>query len=272
MDTFANAYVTGWTVSTDFPNTVTNLPVLGNGLTNNSIYGFFITTNAFLTQIVWNGTNAAIGYSAVFGGTNTEIDVGYGVAVDPAGNVFVCGASSSADFPVTTNNIPDITGWLRATNSGGSDAFVIAFGPNAGSVLYSGYLGGAGDDFGNGIAVDAVGSAYVVGQTLSANFPTNNARQAALNGPSDAFLAKIFMDPPWLDLSVNKGRVQVAWNSGLPFEPELPRIFRLESSTDLFSTNWAPVPQPLVLTNNRYAVTLDGTNRAQFFRLHAVHP
>ena len=240
-----------------------------NGLANNSTYFYPVTTNAFLTQITWNGTNAAIGYSAVFGGTNSGIDFGYGVAVDQAGNVFVCGTSSSTSFPVTTNNIPDISGCLRATNSGGSDAFVIAFSPNAASLLYSAYLGGAANDFAYGIAVDPMSNAYIVGQTLSVNFPTNNARQAALNGPSDAFLAKIIIDPPLLSLSASGGKVQIGWDSGLPFLPELPRIFKLESAASLVSTNWAPVPQSPVLANKRYAVTLDRTNQTQFFRLHA---
>ena len=139
VDAAGNAYVTGGTTSPNFPNTMTNLPGLGNGLTNNISRGYLVTTNAFLAQIIWNGTNAALGYSAVFGGTNFGIDAGYGVAVDPQGNVFVCGASSSASFPVL-----NATDTFAATNSGGFDAFVIAFATNASSVLYSGYLGGSG--------------------------------------------------------------------------------------------------------------------------------
>ena len=269
VDAAGNAYVTGGTTSPNFPNTATKVPGLANGLSNNIIYGYLVTTNAFLTQITWNGTNAAIGYSAVFGGTNLGIDVGYGVAVDPAGNVFVCGASSSTNFPTL-----NAAGGFAATNSGGFDAFVIAFGANASSVLYSGYLGGAVDDFGYGIAADPAGNAYIVGNTSSANFPTNNARQAALNGTTDAFLAKIVLadEPPSLSMSANGGLAQIAWNSSLPFEPELPRLFRLESSTNLISTNWTLVPQLPVLSNNRYAVTVNPTNGAQFFRLHAVRP
>ena len=58
-------------------------------------------------------------------------------------------------------------------------------------------------------------------------------------------------------------------NANAKFEPELPRLFRLESSTNLFSTNWVTVPQPLAVTNNRFAVTLNRTNKMQFFRLHS---
>ena len=185
-DGAGNAYVTGWTVSTNFPNTLTNVAGLYNGLTNNFVFGIPATTNAFLTQVMWTGSNAAIGYSTVFGGTNFGIDVGYGVTVDPAGNVFVVGASSTTNFPAV--NTP---GLCSPTNAGGSDAFIIAFNTNASAILYSGYLGGSADDFGYGIAVDSLTNTYIAGQTASPNFPTFFPHQSSLNGPSDAFLAKI---------------------------------------------------------------------------------
>ena len=250
--------MTGGTASPNFPDTATSVPGLFNELTNN-LNGLILTTNAFLVKI--NPTGSLV-YSAVFGGF--AVDTGYGVAVDPLGDAFVVGATSSTNFPTM-----NASGLLAATNSGGSDVFVTAFSADGSALLYSLYLGGAANDYGYGIAVDTFSNAYVVGQTLSANFPTNNALHAALNGPSDAFLAKIFLDPPSLVLSAGGGHVQVAWNSGLPFEPELPRLFKLESSTNLFSTNWVVMPQPPVLASNYYTVTLNPTNKLQFFRLHA---
>ncbi len=186
VDGAGNAYVTGWTVSTNFPNTLTNVAGLYNGLTNNTGFAVPAITNAFLTQVTWTGSNAAIGFSTAFGGTNFGIDVGYGVTVDSAGDVFVVGAASTTNFPAF--NTP---GLFATTNAGGSDAFVIAFSTNASAVLYSGYLGGSGNDYGYGIAVDSLTNAYMVGQTASPNFPTFFPRQSSLNGPSDAFLAKI---------------------------------------------------------------------------------
>ena len=182
-DAAGDAYVIGSTASSLFTNTVsTNIIV--NHLTNNLNLFFPVTTNIFLTEINSNGT--AILNSAVFGGN--QMDLGYGLALDPAGNIFVVGTTISTNFPVTTNNL---FGFLRATNSGGSDVFVTAFASNFSSVLYSAYLGGSANDYGYGIAVDQLGNAYVVGQTLSTNFPTLNARQTRRNGTNDAFLAEI---------------------------------------------------------------------------------
>ena len=183
VDGAGNAYVTGGTTSPNFPNTATNVPGLFNELTNN-LSGFIITTNTFLAKLGPNGTN--ILYSAVFGGFAG--DTGYGVAVDPAGEAFVTGAASSTNFP-TLNAL----GLLATTNSGGDDVFVTAFNTNGTALLYSVELGGANNDIGYGLALDPLGNAYIVGQTFSSNFRTNNALHAALNGPSDAFLAKIIL-------------------------------------------------------------------------------
>jgi hypothetical protein len=87
---------------------------------------------------------------------------------------------------------------VRATNSGGNDAFVAVFDMNSFAPVYSAFLGGVNDDFGYGIAVDPLGNAYIVGQTLSPNFPTLNARQTTFTGTNDAFLARIILtvQPP----------------------------------------------------------------------------
>ena len=104
-----------------------------------------LTTNAFLAKLDSKGTSLV--YSAVFGGFG--LDIGYGVAVDPAGEAFVVGTTSSTNFPTLNTS-----GLLAATNSGGSDVFVTAFNTNGTALLYSVYLGGANNDFGYGIAVD----------------------------------------------------------------------------------------------------------------------
>ena len=259
-DALGNAYVVGSTTSSNFPslNTVgTNL--LTSYVRTNTYY--YPATNGFLTQIQWNGTNASIGYSTLFGGYG--VDVATAVALDPNNDAFVTGYASSTNFPVTRANI---YGSLRATNAGGSDVFVIAFNPNASGLLYSTYLGGAANDYGYGIAVDSASSAYVVGQTLSTNFPSFNARQKILNGTNDAFLAKIIMASPLLSASL----------SGTNFLVTVPPVgdlnsgnFSLETSTNLLiSTNWVVISNAPAMVNGTNIFTFAPTNPARFFRFH----
>ncbi len=262
-DNSGAAFVTGWTDSTNFPQTLTN--VIRSGLTNDTAIGFIITTNVFLTKITNDAVSgqAGIAYSLTFGGT--WLDTGYGIAIDPATNVFIVGTTSSTNFPCTNN-----LGSLRATNSGGNDVFVTAFNaanPTNCSLLYSAYLGGNSDDFGYGIAADSAGSAYVVGQTLSTNFPTFAAHQAFRNGTNDTFLAKILLTvtSPVLTAAQSGTNVIVAW----PPVANEENVFKLQSNTNLLSNNWVTVPQPPVLTNGSNIVTFNPTNPAKCFRLRA---
>ena len=255
FDNSGAAYVTGWTISANFPDTVT-ITNLYSGLTNN--LRTIIATNVFLTKIT-NGTQAGIAYSAIFGGKG--IDIGNSVAVDPAGEAFVVGAASSTNFP--TYNIPTS---LRATNSGGSDAFVIGFNATATALLYSTYLGGKGNDYGYGIAVDPAGNAYVVGTTSSTNFPRLNALQTFRNGTNDTFLAEILLtSQPTLTITMlDTNDVQLAWRA---FQPE----YTLISNTNLTSTNtWPTITNPPVLINGWHTVTLPATNDDLFFRLKKI--
>jgi hypothetical protein len=123
-------------------------------------------------------------YSTYLGGSG--IEHGYGVAVDTAGNAFVTGDTSSADFPTTpgafqTTIIPAI-------------AFVTKLNPTGSALVYSTFLGGSGtSDIGIGIAVDAAGDAYVTGFTNSSDFPTTpGAFQTAYGGGArDTFVTKL---------------------------------------------------------------------------------
>jgi hypothetical protein len=110
------------------------------------------------------------------------------VAIDAAGNAYVTGSTDSPDFPVVNA--------FQASNGGGQDAFVVKLNASGTARLYSTYLGGSGGsvvlpESGYGIAVDAAGSAYVVGVTSSTNFPVANASQPAPAGGLDAFVAKL---------------------------------------------------------------------------------
>ena len=190
-DDAGNAYVAGDSASPDFPNTVTNVPGLfaHGDINGNKKDNGASDIDAFLAKFDPNG---ALVYCALFGGKND--DTAFGVGLDAVGDVFVAGATTSKNFP--TNNA---TSAFRIKNAGGNDVFVTAFSTtptNITAMLYSGYLGGKKNDFGYNLVVDPAGNAYVVGQTLSKNFPLTNAFQPFLNGKKgDTFLTKILLTP-----------------------------------------------------------------------------
>lgn len=120
-----------------------------------------------------NAEGTELIYSTFLGGSG--FDYGYGVAVDAHGNAYLTGTTSSSDFPVSTD------AWQSALSSEqcGSDlagqfcnsGFVTKVNATGTVLLYSTYLGGnEGGLGGNGIAVDAFGSAYVTGDGADGGF------------------------------------------------------------------------------------------------------
>jgi hypothetical protein len=111
-------------------------------------------------------------YSTYLGGSGPSGDFGYGIAVDAAGDAFVTGATSSADFPTT--NGTSITPPANI-GAGVTAAFVTELNPAGTAFTYSTYLGGSGTagngDGGDAIAVDTNGHVFVSGYTESADFP-----------------------------------------------------------------------------------------------------
>ena len=102
--------------------------------------------------------------------------------IDAAGNAYVCGSTSSTQFPL-----------MNAFQSahGTWSNFVSKLAPDGQSLVYSTYLSGSQLDYLNGIAVDASGNAFVTGQTTSKDFPTLNALQPrATFSWANALLAK----------------------------------------------------------------------------------
>ena len=132
----------------------------------------------FVTKINPAG---AIVYTTYIGGTG--IEEGHSIAVDPAGNIYVTGFTTSTDFPVVNASQPK--------PGGAQDAYVLKLSKDGNTVIYSTYLGGTQADRGYGIAADAAGYAIVAGNTLSANFPVSNAFQSKMGGGlGDAFIAR----------------------------------------------------------------------------------
>ena len=125
-------------------------------------------------------------YSTYLGGAS--VDEGNDIAVDAAGNAYVTGETNSGAFPTTAGAFDTALGSIAGTNR---DAFVTKLGVTGSTLVYSTYLGGSGNDDGNGIAVDAFGHAYVTGSTTSDNFPVTSGAFDTMRNGQDAFVVKL---------------------------------------------------------------------------------
>ncbi len=217
VDANQNAYVTGYTTSSDFPTTFRAAQRRLNGL-----------QNAFVTKLNSNGS--ALQYSTLLGGD--DYDFGFGIAVDKQGAAYVTGVTYgifNSTFPTTGNA-------YQTSYGGAGDAFVSKLSADGSSLVYSTFLGGAASDGGRSVAVDGNGSAYVTGFTTSRAFPiTAGAYQTVLNGTEDAFVAKLNPDgsglvySSFLGGSANQGGYGVAvgkngaaYVAGFTFSADFP--------------------------------------------------
>jgi len=170
-----SVFLTGNTVSADFPTTVGSVqPASGGGV------------DAFVVKL--NPTFTARVYSTFLGGAGN--DAGRGIVVDAAGNAYVTGFTTSANFPTTTGAFQETP--PAGEPAGTANAFVVKLNPLGSALVYGTYLGGTGSDIGLAIAIDGSGGAYVTGGTFSADFPiTLGAAQLILGGDRDAFVTRL---------------------------------------------------------------------------------
>lgn len=148
-DAVGNAYLTGSTAS--------------NAQTFPAVPAFTIpfggVTDAFVAKI--NPTGSKLEFCRYFGGS--EFDSGEGIAVDPAGNVYVAGETRSPRLPVVHP--------VQDTFLGATDGFVAKFDPTGLKTNFLTYLGGRNTDQVQALAIDPSGTVYVAGKTQSGDFP-----------------------------------------------------------------------------------------------------
>ncbi|MBC7909664.1 MAG: SBBP repeat-containing protein [Pyrinomonadaceae bacterium] len=167
LDAAGNAYISGETASIGG----SNFPVL-NAIQPTFSGGIY---DAFLTKLDGAGN---ITYSTYLHVTipGDYDELGLGVAVDPAGNMYVAGFVQSFCSPPCDN----------------ASSFIFRLNAAGNTFAYAGILGGSAFERINDIAVDSAGNAYLAGTTTSPNFPTAGPPiQAAPGGGEDAFFTRL---------------------------------------------------------------------------------
>jgi hypothetical protein len=184
VDASGNAFVTGYTGSTNF------MGASGN-------HGGY---DAFIAKLSPGGTQAFTTYyvGGSVGGSGGN-DYGQAITLDSAGNPHVTGYTAATDFPIVVDTAAGATQVAQSSLSGGNggvDAYVVKLSGSTGAIIHSTYLGGTGTENGFGIAVDSAGAAYVVGSTTSASLPnaTGTYKTSYGGGNTDGFVIKLSPD------------------------------------------------------------------------------
>ncbi len=158
---------------------------------------FLSSDSGFVSKLHPGGGGASdLVYSSYLGGNGGEY--GGWIKVGPGGFVYVAGVTASTDFPTTADAVqpaPSTTDAAARNAAGLSDVFLVKMDlriPGAGGLVYSTYLGGAGNETSEGMVLDRAGNVYLAGRTTSGDFPTTrNALQPSPAGAADAYVAKL---------------------------------------------------------------------------------
>jgi RHS repeat-associated protein len=188
LDSLAYVYITGTTYSHDFPITT------GSGLVG--------TQNIFVAKFNTAASqSSSLLYSTVVGGS--AYDNASWIAVDANGHAYVAGYTDSANYPVTP-------GAIQSTFQGSTyNSFLSVLSPNASSIVYSTYLGGADNSAFGGVSIDSSNNIYIGGEADSSTFPTTTgAFQTIFTGSADGFIIKLTSgswDPTITNISPSEG-------------------------------------------------------------------
>ena len=185
LDSTGAVYATGDTTSPNFPITA------GAYQTEIGFNGFgFPQTNAFMSKL--NAAGSALEYSTFLGGNSSSYladlgDAGNAIQLDGQGNAIVSGTACTTDFPITLGAFEPQNLAMETSNQ--CSSFLTKLTPVSNTPLvYSTYLGGSGDqtpyygDRASSAAIDPSGNVYVVGYTVSVDFPTTAGYTRRLSG------------------------------------------------------------------------------------------
>jgi uncharacterized protein (TIGR03437 family) len=163
VDGAGNIYAGGSTKSTDLPGTSAGFQPSNGG-----------STDAWVAKFAPGA--ASLQWATYLGGSGD--DEATSLAIDGAGAVYITGDTTSTNYP-TAN------AYQAAYAGGARDMIAAKIGTDGARLVYSTYIGGSGDELGNGITVDSTGAAYIAGATNSSNFPSSFSFQSTLRGGAD---------------------------------------------------------------------------------------
>ena len=170
VDSAGNAYIGGYTASTDFPTLNPYQAYLGN-------------VDVFISKL--NSSGSALLYSTYLGGTDSEESTD--ISVDSSGNAYITGFTNSGDYPLENPIQP-----FRGT-SFSKDMFVTKLSSSGSALVYSTYLGGTLEDEAFDIEIDSAGHAFIMGTTDSTDLPLINA-YSSKQFRTDISLSKLSTD------------------------------------------------------------------------------
>ncbi|QDU67595.1 hypothetical protein [Engelhardtia mirabilis] len=154
--------------------------------------------DGFIARLSANG--GSLVYGTYLGGSGDDRIAS--IATWPAQTIYAVGVTESADFPTTV-------GALFTSPQGLDDAFVSVISADGSGFVHSTYLGGSGNDAATDVALDPVGTTYVVGTTTSPDLPvTGDAFQSTLAGGSDIFHFIVASDGTAIDFGTYYGGAQ----------------------------------------------------------------
>ncbi len=168
LDSLGMVYLSGETISSDFP-TRDAYQVSRGGWEQ----------DVFITKFTSSGSGLV--YSTYLGGDG--VDFGGKITLDLGDHIYIAGTTWSENFPTWNCYSP--------SRAGKYDAFIGKLSSSGSALLYSTYLGGGGFDFGNDVAVDKTGTAYITGFTLGEGFPELNPLYERRDEDGTAFLTRL---------------------------------------------------------------------------------
>jgi hypothetical protein len=252
VHTDGSAYIVGYTTATDLPTTTGAYRTTSNG---GPVDGFVARLNATGTGLI---------YSTYMGGSGH--DVVSGIALDRKGNATITGLTTSSGFPTTANA-------YDRTYHGGDDVFITRLNFNGTALLYSTLVGGSNDDDGTYIQTDPAGNAYVVGTTLSTNFPstasaydtTNNGEYFALKiqvpsitltspAGGETWCSGTVQPITWINSGVDSVTIELSTDGGAIYNALVRR-----AAGQAGSWNWS-IPASMAQGSNYIVRIYDATN------------